>query len=295
MAVNIFQYYDETIYLAHHGIKGQKWGKQNGPPYPLKESQKSKREKNAVDKIDSSKVAFKKVAKYAAIGAAVGLVAYGGYKISKIDSNRNLVDRGKSIVAEFGGHKIINIPSVGRTFSQIDTEMVSNVNREHSRTPGGQINCFNTSAAYILNSVLGIKCTAQPLFPVDPVSGLHKLNGKVIEGRFPDAFKGIFNGLKETICDDTELFSDSIRKIGSNSTGILMISNGTSSHFLNYECDSMNRLSFIDCQSGKITDASLLDMKRFDSVYRIKRIIDCSTVSLKEDAYETLKHVVDFL
>ena len=23
-------------YLAHHGIRGQKWGKQNGPPYPLK-------------------------------------------------------------------------------------------------------------------------------------------------------------------------------------------------------------------------------------------------------------------
>ena len=292
---NTFDYFDEETYLAHYGILGMKWGKQNGPPYPLKESQKSTREKNAVDKTGSSKVSLKKIAKYAAIGAAVGLVAYGGYKISKINSNRNLVDRGKTIAAEFGRNKIIDIPSVGKAFSQIDTEMVSNVNREHSGTPGGQINCFNTSAAYILNSVLGIKCTAQSLFPVDPISGLHKLNGKVVEGRSPDVFKGIFNGLKEIICDDSELFSDSIGKIASNSTGILMISNGTSSHFLNYECDSMNRLSFIDCQSNKITDASLLDMKRFDSIYRIKRIIDCSNVNLKEDAYETLKYVVDFL
>ena len=23
------------LYLAHHGIPGQKWGEQNGPPYPL--------------------------------------------------------------------------------------------------------------------------------------------------------------------------------------------------------------------------------------------------------------------
>lgn len=29
---------DGTDYLAHHGIKGQKWGIQNGPPYPLDES-----------------------------------------------------------------------------------------------------------------------------------------------------------------------------------------------------------------------------------------------------------------
>lgn len=27
-------------YLAHHGIKGQRWGKRNGPPYPLEASYK---------------------------------------------------------------------------------------------------------------------------------------------------------------------------------------------------------------------------------------------------------------
>lgn len=26
---------DEDLYLSHHGIKGQKWGIRNGPPYPL--------------------------------------------------------------------------------------------------------------------------------------------------------------------------------------------------------------------------------------------------------------------
>lgn len=35
-------------YLAHHGILGQKWGKRNGPPYPLDASQKSKKELSKV-------------------------------------------------------------------------------------------------------------------------------------------------------------------------------------------------------------------------------------------------------
>lgn len=34
-------------YLKHHGIKGQKWGSRNGPPYPLKSSARSAAEKRA--------------------------------------------------------------------------------------------------------------------------------------------------------------------------------------------------------------------------------------------------------
>lgn len=34
-------------YLSHHGILGQKWGKKNGPPYPLGESDHSASEKKA--------------------------------------------------------------------------------------------------------------------------------------------------------------------------------------------------------------------------------------------------------
>lgn len=34
-------------YLIHHGIRGQKWGKRNGPPYPLSPGDHSKSEKDA--------------------------------------------------------------------------------------------------------------------------------------------------------------------------------------------------------------------------------------------------------
>ena len=37
--------------LAHHGVKGQKWGVQNGPPYPL---DKSEKKSNMVSELDDS-------------------------------------------------------------------------------------------------------------------------------------------------------------------------------------------------------------------------------------------------
>ena len=35
------------VYLAHHGVKGQKWGDRNGPPYPLDAEDHSASEKKA--------------------------------------------------------------------------------------------------------------------------------------------------------------------------------------------------------------------------------------------------------
>lgn len=42
-------------YLAHHGIFGQKWGKKNGPPYPLSNSDRSAAERKANPESKSSK------------------------------------------------------------------------------------------------------------------------------------------------------------------------------------------------------------------------------------------------
>lgn len=39
-----------TTFIAHHGIKGQEWGEQNGPPYPLGQKQKSRAELKAEKK-----------------------------------------------------------------------------------------------------------------------------------------------------------------------------------------------------------------------------------------------------
>lgn len=39
--------YENQRYLAHHGIRGQKWGHKSGPPYPLDASDHSASEKKA--------------------------------------------------------------------------------------------------------------------------------------------------------------------------------------------------------------------------------------------------------
>lgn len=41
----------ETTYIKHHGIKGQKWGQRNGPPYPLNAGAHSAAEKRANPKL----------------------------------------------------------------------------------------------------------------------------------------------------------------------------------------------------------------------------------------------------
>jgi hypothetical protein len=38
MSEFIYQISEDSDYLMHHGIKGQKWGVENGPPYPLSPS-----------------------------------------------------------------------------------------------------------------------------------------------------------------------------------------------------------------------------------------------------------------
>ena len=47
--------YNDVLYLVHHGIKGQKWGKQNGPPYPLSGGQMTSKEKKNNRKLYLSK------------------------------------------------------------------------------------------------------------------------------------------------------------------------------------------------------------------------------------------------
>lgn len=50
----------EEHYLMHHGIPGQKWGKRNGPPYPLDEKDYSKREKKLAKEANRLKKNYEK-------------------------------------------------------------------------------------------------------------------------------------------------------------------------------------------------------------------------------------------
>lgn len=109
-------------YLAHHGILGQKWGKKNGPPYPLDASDHSASEKRArwrksldkdgpakYNKSGSSKKGErsekngltdkqKRALKVAAVAVAAALATYGGYKLYKSGKLDGLIEKGKGTV-----------------------------------------------------------------------------------------------------------------------------------------------------------------------------------------------------
>lgn len=124
----------DELYLEHHGILGQKWGKKNGPPYPLDASDHSASEKKAgwraslkaSKSVNSAKAAIrngltdeqketvKKVVKVGAIAAGTALAAYGGYKLG---ATGKLVSIGKKAIpiAKAAAKKAGNIAKEGAT------------------------------------------------------------------------------------------------------------------------------------------------------------------------------------
>lgn len=78
--------------LYHHGIAGQKWGVQNGPPYPLKETVHDRIVKKA--KTEEGKTG-------AEIGKTVG----------KIQSAMNVITTGPTAVAYVAALASMNIPA----------------------------------------------------------------------------------------------------------------------------------------------------------------------------------------
>lgn len=60
---------NKNSYFEHHGILGQKWGKKNGPPYPLdydklSSEERSKDKQRAISEGDAETVAYKNNKKY---------------------------------------------------------------------------------------------------------------------------------------------------------------------------------------------------------------------------------------
>lgn len=75
-------------YLAHHGILGMKWGKKNGPPYPLSDEKHSANEKKRGWKRSLDTDKKKKIGKAAIIAGTAALAGVSLYALYRNDQSK---------------------------------------------------------------------------------------------------------------------------------------------------------------------------------------------------------------
>ena len=164
--------------LYHHGIRGQRWGKRNGPPYPLKPSAHSEREKRLNSRFAGGSTStitkkksfdYKKAAKIGLTLAVAGLAVYGVYKInqlygsSEVGKGKDLLnDAMKKFGSSGGTSAVTSVENGFKKLSKPETveEAMGKVN-DYYRAKVSQNNCTSCSMAGFLRTKFGYDVKAQ--------------------------------------------------------------------------------------------------------------------------------------
>lgn len=158
-------------YLSHHGILGQKWGKKNGPPYPLGSGDHSASEKKAGWKkslgggrnenmYESKRTAQniksdhsltdeqKKWIKRGLIAAGVTMTVVGGMYLVKSGRLAPYIEAGRKAVLNLSGFDSETGLLKTRSNTNIN-EMINKINNGGcGKTLGRSMNCGNCTIAF---------------------------------------------------------------------------------------------------------------------------------------------------
>lgn len=293
--------YNKTYnnYLQHHGINGMRWGKKNGPPYPLgysahSSSEKSKNPKNVIDgksngesntkknTSSSSAIDFKgdkNYSKYVKVGAAViatGLVAAGAIylvKSGKLDryvlSDKKKVDKWLSGdiagSVDFGKQKIDDLINA----SGSTTNTISGFKRMSSKeaisdiiknaNPNRGNSLYNNNCTY---------CSVASYFRSIGYDVIARDTGgkpQNLGGVIENCFKGarVIDGSAVKFGRSTKDASEMlINKFGQNASGVCDVQfKGGGGHAFNWSIKD-GVVKFFDGQdvTSPINDAKLIDI-----------------------------------
>lgn len=214
-------------YLEHHGIKGQKWGVKNGPPYPLKDNAHTTSEKKAgmVEELIVPAVYL------ATMAATVAAVRYSAKKANE--------RRTKQFEEEYYEKRSIKTlsecPKIDLNSMSIDDHM-KEVNPDYPDF-GSTQNCMFCTTAMAMR-MKGYDVTAE----------------KCPDGWSAENLQKTFDGLKvETPkCRSTSDLEKYILNQGEGSYGNLMVYwNGGGGHSMFYRVDN-GEVKIYDTQANKV-------------------------------------------
>ena len=290
-------------YLIHHGIKGQHWGIQNGPPYPLdakthrKVINKAKETTRKVkERVKDYRNSFdkQKAIKIGAIAAGAALTAIGGYYLYKSGALNNLASIGKSAMMknidldpDSIKQTIADETKVGLSPDKIDMVMSKAINGENRANGMGRDNCASCSVSYILNRLFGGNFTALP-------SDVFGNKGRSIE-QIESLFKpGTINKIDPTDKLPSGLFGTPFNQklidlIPNGSTGMLRFSdNNGNGHIANYEKTIDGIFAVVENQYGIVFEGSSA-AGRSPGYKFVQEILDCSKAQLADNFDEIVK------
>lgn len=260
-------------YLRHHGILGQRWGKMNGPPYPLESSDHSQSEKKAgwrrsLDKSSGGNQnsgrkpglsdGQKKAIKVGAALAITALAAYGGYRLYKSGALNGLLAKGKNLVKQ--PHS--SVPpkpnhlneAVEHGYKKVASEetfddMAKKVN-PYGKESGGSYNCWSCGiAGYLRSKGIDVKARGAETGIKDPKQKYSTIIKDIDKHTIQDKASALCKNRDEASKTLLNRFKDN----GAEGICNVQWSNGRGGHIFNWRIED-GKVVFFDYQMNRISD-----------------------------------------